>query len=261
VLKVPYSINVTGLGTALHKEGIRKKLILLLYKFACKQAKVVFFENGQDQQSFIQYNIIQQEKTCVLHGAGVNLEEYPFHEYPVDKEIHFLYIGRLMKEKGMDELLSAADRIKRKYSNVIIDIAGIKEDQYEDKIQELAKKNILRYHGYQSDVRPLIAKSHCLVLPSYHEGMSNTLLEAAAMGRPLITTEIPGCKEAVHELTNGILIPAGDKDCLYRAMEQFLILPYETKKAMGIASRRHMEAEFDKQVIVKQTIDRLFITE
>lgn len=256
--KVPYAVNITGLGTAFQTEGLLKRLIVRLYKTACKRAKVVFFENEENQRVFVEHRIVPQEQTCKLNGAGVNLEEYPFCAYPPeDGELRFLFVGRVMKEKGVDELFEAARRIRREHPSVSFDVVGPFEDDYKEKIDRLVGEGVIRYHGFQSDVRPFYERCHCFVLPSYHEGMANTLLEAGATGRPLITSDIPGCREAVVNGRSGILAPPREEAALYRLLKEFIQLSYKEKQDMAQASYRHVSASFHKQAVIAQTLGRL----
>ena len=254
---VPYAVNITGLGTAFQSESMIKKLVTFLYKIALKKAKVVFFENIGNKQTFLDLHILKGKQICVLNGAGVNLAEYPFCEYPSGEEIRFLFIGRVMKEKGVDELFEAAERIKQQRSDVFFDIVGPLEDDYKSRLEELVQKGVIVYHSYQKDVKPFIEKCHCFVLPSYHEGMANTLLEAGAMGRPLITSNIHGCLEAVEEERNGYLAEAKNAEALLRQLEKFLELSYEERKGMGQASREVVQERFDKKKVVGKTIREL----
>lgn len=257
MLHIDYAINITGLGTAFQSENITKKLVCFLYKRACKRAKVVFFENEGNREVFIKHHLIKERQFCVLHGAGVNLDEYPLTPYPEDqKTIRFLFIGRVMKEKGIDELLEAAINIKSEFSNVEFDIVGTMEDDYKQKLEQMTQQKIVHYYGFQSDVKPYIKNSHCFVLPSYHEGMANTLLECASMGRPLITSNIHGCKEAIYD--NGYLCKVQDSHDLYCQLRKFIQLDYNNKKLLASNSRKHMEDIFDKKKVVNQTIKQLF---
>lgn len=253
--KVPYIVNITGLGTAFQGNGILKKVIVALYKVALGRVKNVLFENEGNKQVFIENHIIKEETAVVMNGAGVNLEEYPFKPMPEEGPIRFLFIGRVMKEKGVDELFEAAKRIKKEYDNVEFDVVGPFEDDYEKVVKELQAEGTINYYGYQEDVRPFIAKCHCFVLPSYHEGMANTLLEAAAMGRPLITSNIHGCKEAVKD--NGHVIDIANSKSLYKQLTYFLELDSNTRRAMGNKSREHMKIKFDKVKVVNMTIKEM----
>ncbi|OLR59209.1 glycosyl transferase [Anaerostipes sp. 494a] len=258
IQKIPYAINITGLGTAFQTENFVKKMVIFLYKMSCKKAKTVFFENEGNQRVFLKHRIITRNQTCLLPGAGVDLEEYDLTEYPKDsKKIRFLFIGRIMKEKGVDELFKAAVNIKKIYPNIFFDIVGPMEDDYKNRIDSLVENGILYYYGYQENVKPFIEKSHCFVLPSYHEGMANTLLEAGAMGRPLITSRIHGCMEAVEDGKNGYLVNIRDAKDLELKLKDFIETEYKTKKRMGQASRKRMETVFDKKIVVRKTMEGL----
>lgn len=259
LLKIPYAINITGLGSAFQNDNLLRKMIIGWYKFVCERVKVIFFENEGNKQTFIDFNIVEESKTCVLNGAGVNLNDFYFSEYPdSDDKIHFLFIGRIMKEKGIDELFWAIEKLHKQNNNIVLDVLGGYEDNYQIVINDLVRRGIINYYGVQNDVRPFIKQSHCFVLPSYHEGMANTLLENGAMGRPLITSNIHGCKEAIDGNKNGFLVKVKDKEDLYKKMEYFINLNYKEKKEMGFNSRRHIEKNFNKEKVVEKTINQLF---
>lgn len=258
LLKIPYAANITGLGTAFQRDGMLKRLVTFMYKTALKRVKTVFFENSENMRVFQDEKIIKPSQCCLLNGAGVNLEHYSFTEYPVQTEpTRFLFVGRVMREKGMDELFSAMERLRSEGVNCTLDVVGIYEENYEPKIRAFEAEGWLHYHGYQNDVRPFIAASHCFVLPSWHEGMANTNLECAAMGRPLITSRIHGCMEAVEENKSGLLCEPQNADSLYKAMKRFSELSAEERAAMGRAGRAHMEKIFDKRKVVKATLKGL----
>lgn len=251
--KVNYAVNITGLGTAFQNNNLLKKLVIYMYKCALKKVKVVFFENIENKEIFVDEKIVEEKKTCCLNGAGVNLEEYPFTPYPLESElIRFLFIGRIMKEKGIDEFLYAAKELKKEYPNVEFDIVGPMEERYKDIIDKYVDDKIINYYGFQEDVRPFIARCHCFVLPSYHEGMANTLLEAGAMGRPLITSDIHGCKETI--CNNGYIVNSEDKENLHSIMKKFIEDNYSQKIEMGSNSRKYMKKIFDKKIIIKNTL-------
>lgn len=255
IRNVDYVANITGLGTGFQKEGLLKRFIIRLYKIALKNCRVIFFENEDNQNSFINSGITTREKTFKLSGAGVNLTEHSFVQYPEEcNAIRFLFIGRLMKEKGLDEFLEVAEKIKSENKKIQFDIIGPNEEDYNNRIEHLQQKKIINYYGYQKHVRPFVKSAHCLVLPSYHEGMANALLECGAMGRPLITSNIPGCKEAVIDGQNGYLTNVADINDLYINMKKFIDLDYGLKAEMGRVSRLHIESTFDKQEVVRETI-------
>lgn len=256
--KVPYAINITGLGTAFQNDNMIKKLVVFLYKLACKKAKVIFFENAENKNVFLENQIIKESKACLLPGAGIDLKEYPMTPYPEEsRNIRFLFIGRVMKEKGVEELFKAAKNIKKIYPEASFDIVGPMEDDYKDRIHSLVRNGIIYYYGFQEDVKPFIKKCDCFVLPSYHEGMANTLLECGAMGRPLITSRIHGCMEAVREGENGYLVDVKDARGLEDKIKDFIELSYEEKKKMGEMSRKVMVEGFDKKDVVLMTVREL----
>ena len=168
--KIPYAVNITGLGTAFQKQGTLRKFVTFLYKTALKKAKVVFFENAANRQIFIDEKIVPEGKCCLLSGAGVNLERYTYAPYPMAEPVRFLFMGRVMKEKGVEELFAAMERLRREGETCSLDVLGSYEENYAEQIRNFEAEGWLRYHGYQKDVRPFIAQTHCFVLPSYHEG-------------------------------------------------------------------------------------------
>ena len=258
LLRIPYAVNITGLGTAFQKQGMLRKLVTFLYRTALKKARVVFFENSGNRQIFLDEGIVAENKTCLLSGAGVNLEHYAYAPYPEAGTTRFLFVGRVMKEKGVEELFAAMERLNAEGADCCLDVLGGYEENYADTIRNYEQQGWLHYHGYVTDVRPFIEKAHCFVLPSNHKGMANTNLECAAMGRPLITSDIPGCKEAVVERESGLLCKPKDPDSLYETMKYFLTIPSDQRAQMGKAGRRHMEEVFDKKKVVEMTVKNLF---
>ena len=256
--KIPYFVNVQGLGTAFQSQPMAF-IATKLYKAGIKKAKAVFFENQANADEFVNRGIIRKEKEVVLNGAGVNLDLYQYQPYPPEDDgVHILYLGRIMKEKGMDETFAAMKIVKEKYGDkVTFDVVGFFEDEYKETVEKLAADGVIVFHGFQPNPRPYYATTHAVMLASYHEGMSNVLLEAAATGRALISTDIPGCRETVEEGKTGYLCKKQDVDTLVNCMEKLLNLTTDERKAMGLAGRRKMEAEFDKNIIVNQTVDTI----
>ena len=257
-LKIPYAMNITGLGTAFENEGLLKKMVVAMYKLSAPKAKVVFFENSANRDTFVNEGIIPESKTHVLHGAGVDVNRFSYQEYPADAEVtRFLFIGRVMKEKGIEELFSAMRQLVAEGEKTELHVVGGFEENYKATIDQYEAEGWLHYHGHQNDVRPFIGQCHCFVLPSYHEGMANTNLESASSGRPLITSDIPGCREAVVENVSGLLCEPKDAENLYGVMKRFLALSRDERKAMGLAGREHMIAVFDKQKVVEETAEEI----
>ena len=260
MVHIPYAVNITGLGSAIENGGWLKKFVLALYKPALKGARVVFFENAGNRDTLAATGVVPQGRDVVLSGAGVNLEDYPYQSYPQEGAVRFLFVGRVMHEKGVDELFAAAKRMKQEYGDgVEFHIVGSFEEGYKPLMDELEKAGVVKYHGYQSDMKRFYAMASCVVLPSYHEGMSNVLLEAAASGRPLITSDIPGCREAVEDGNSGYLCPAKDANALYGAMQRVMKLSVEQRSEMGCRGRERMEQRFSKTAVVTETIKHLEI--
>ena len=254
-MKIPYFVNVQGLGTAFQSQ-LMAMIATKMYKAGIKKAKAVFFENQANADEFVKRGIIPKEKEVVLNGAGVNLDLYQYQPYPPENNgIHILYLGRIMKEKGIDETFAAMKIIKGKYRDkVVFDVVGFFEDEYKEVVEKLEKDGVIVFHGFQPNPRPYYATAHAVVQASYHEGMNNVLLEAAATGRAVITTDIPGCREAVNEGVNGYLCKKHDVDTLAACFENILNLTFDERKSMGKAGRQKMEKEFDKKSIVQQTV-------
>ena len=255
MLGIPYCVNVQGLGTMFQNE--RSALVAgTLYREALKGAHTVFFENAENAHEFLRRRILRKDRITLLHGAGVNLNYHQMQAYPPEDDgVHFLYLGRLMKEKGVEELFTAAEAVKAKYGEAVhFDLVGFFDDDMKDRVEELAAQGIVSFHGFQEDPRPWYGRAHCVVLPSWHEGMSNVLLEAAATGRALITTDIPGCREAVLPGKSGFLCKKQDPESLIEAMEEFLARTGEERRQMGVQGRKRMERNFDRRAVIEKTV-------
>lgn len=255
-LRIPYCVNVQGLGTAFQKPLI-SQLVTAMYRVAVKKAKVVFFENGDNAAIFREKKITPAAQQKLLNGAGVNLGFYARQPYPDNNPIRFLYLGRIMREKGIDELFSAVRRLRGDGEKFVLDLVGFFEDGYKQEVQRLTDEGIAVFHGFQSDARPYYGAADCVVLPSYHEGMSNVLLEAAATGRPVITSDISGCREAVDPERSGFICPVRDAEELYCAMKRFLALGRGARGEMGLAGYRWMRAHFSKEEVIAETMQAI----
>ena len=253
--KISYSVNVQGLGTAFQSK-LMSIAASIMYKAGLKKSNVVFFENEANAKEFTNRKIIPQSKVLVLNGAGVNLESYKNQPYPEEDDgVHIMYLGRIMKEKGCSETFEAMRIVKEKYKEkVVFDVVGFFEDAYKEEVEKMAEDGVIVFHGFQPNPRPYYANSHCVVLASYHEGMSNVLLEAASTSRAVITSDIPGCREAVDEGVTGYLCKKQDVKTIVEAMEKFLSLSKEERELMGKKGREKMEREFEKYSVVEKTI-------
>lgn len=252
----PLIANVTGLGDAIENGGWLQKLTVSLYKIGVGKAKQVFFQNPSNKEVCLRFGIAD-ERAIVLPGSGVNLEHHIYQEYPADGVIKFLYIARLQKDKGTGELFEAAKAIKAKFPLTEFQVLGWKDGEYESQLNELTAKGIINYLGTTSDVRPYLKDVHCTIMPSYHEGMSNVNLESAANGRPVITTDVPGCRETVDDGVTGILVKVKDTNSLIEGVERFLAMSYEQRKQMGLEGRKKVEREFDRQIVIDAYLDAI----
>ncbi len=246
---VPQVANITGLGDALENKGWLRSLTIMLYRLGLSKSQKVFFQN-QYNRDFCKTNGIVGVNTGLLPGSGVNLNYHQFQPYPKDGEVKFVFMGRLIHDKGAVEYLDAVEAIGRKYSKVQFWILGMYDDEYKERIESLIKQGYLEYIPSKQDIRPVLSDVHCSIMPSYHEGMSNVNLESAANGRPVITTDVPGCKETVDDGITGYLVESRNSNSLISAIEKFINKPYEDKKLMGQAARKKVESEFDRQIVV-----------
>lgn len=251
---IPYAVNITGLGAAFQNKGALQQMVTVMYRIALKKVRVVFVENSEVRKILITKKIVPDRKIHVLSGAGVNLDDFTYTDYPKNDIFSFLFVGRVMKAKGIDELLEAVRRLNREGLICKLHLVGFSEENYRSEIQRGCREGWLVDHGLQKDVRPFIAESDCFVLPSWHEGMANTNLESAASGRPVITSDIPGCREAVVDGVTGFLCERKNTDSLCNAMRRMYQTPREERIRMGLAGRRNMEEKFDKKDVVRETL-------
>lgn len=260
LLGIPYIPNITGLGTAVEHPGMLQRLTTFLYRIGVVGASAILFQNTDNRQFFLDRNIMPKKARIVLlPGSGVNLVSHPVLPYPRGEEKHFLFVARILKEKGIDLYLAAAKRIRKKYPEAVFHICGGCDDgSYVERIQQAQAAGDVVWHGHQKDMTPFLEQACCLVHPSYYpEGMSNVLLEAAACGRPIIATDRSGCRETVDPGKSGYVIPIKDEDALVAALEDFLSKPWEVQRAMGLAGRTKMETEFDRSVVVQMVKDEI----
>lgn len=249
--KKPVIMNITGIGTSLTNSKL-KHIVIRLYKYACRKVRLVFFQNESNHKFFVSNKLVEPNKTKIIPGSGVNINKFkPMEKQNQDGITRFLFVGRIMKEKGIEEYLEVADKITKKYSNTEFQILGpFEQEKYKDTILNTNNHRI-KYLGISNDVRNEIREIDCIVHPTFYpEGMSNVLLEGAAMGKPLIASNIPGCKEIIDDRVNGYLFEPRNVKQLIDKIEKFLALDYEAKKQMGLAGRKKVEKEFDRKIVV-----------
>lgn len=254
---VPYISTITGLGSAFERTGLFKRMIVAMYTMAFRKVSCVFFQNETNKKIFEECGIIKNHKTKMVSGSGVNLKAHPFTEYPAETDgTLFLYMGRNMKEKGTDELLQAAYHFKDR-QDVRFLLLGYSEEDYKDVLTDYESKGILSTHDFVPDVNEYVARASAVVLPSYHEGMSNVLQEASAMGRPVIASNIPGCREIFEEGVTGFGCEPGSAESLIAAMERFLALPREERAIMGQRAHDKVEREFNRENVVQAYVEEI----
>lgn len=257
IKKVPYIVNVTGLGSAVENNSLLQKLIVILYRVALKDVKTIFFQNFENKDFFEKHKIALG-KHRLLPGSGVNLNDYQVAVYPDSKVIKFVFVARIMKEKGIDQYLEMAEAIQKKFSNIEFHICGFCEQDYKAKLEEDSQKGIIKYHGMVRDMRNIYNQMHCVIHPTYYpEGLSNVLLEASAVGRPIITTNRSGCREVIEDGINGFLVKERDSKDLIKKVEKFISLPREKKEAMGLAGRKKVEKEFDRNIVIEKYLEAI----
>ncbi|MGI5971089.1 MAG: glycosyltransferase family 4 protein [Oscillospiraceae bacterium] len=254
-LKTPYINNITGLGSVLTMKGFIKKLVILMLREAIKKSSCVFFQNSENMELAKRLRLYKG-RSILIPGSGVNIDRFPVQDYPSQSGITvFNYIGRVLSEKGIDDYIEAAKLIKSERPDTEFNIIGFiepAEKRFAGKLKELERAGIIFYRGNQQDVRPFIARSHCMIHPSkYGEGMSNVLLENASSGRPAITTDIAGCRETVLDGVTGFIYQAGNVNELVEKIRAFLRLPDSARKAMGLNGRRKIEKEFNRKYVVE----------
>lgn len=256
VTNVPYVTNITGLGTALENKGILQILTKNLYKVALKKVNMLFFQN-EENKTFFQENVYNLSQHKVLPGSGVNINHFGKLSYPNDKNgVSFVFISRIMKEKGIEYYLEAAEHIKKKYPSTSFHICGFCEEEYEGKLQFFEDKGVIKYHGMIDDVRSVLEFSHCIIHPSYYpEGLSNVLLESASCGRPIITTNRSGCREVVDHEVNGYITNVKNSEELISSIEMFLKLSNSEREMMGNNSRKKIEKDFDRKIVVSEYLN------
>jgi len=254
---ITYIVNITGLGSAVEKPGMLQRITINLYRLAMRKANCIFFQN-KGNQDFFEGRGINSRAHRLIPGSGVNLKKFVVAPYPVAGPVKFLYISRIMKEKGIEEYFAAARYFRSMRKDVEFHILGACEENYVMQLASLANEGIVVYHGQQKDVRPYLAEASCLIHPTFYpEGMSNVVLEAASSGRPVITTRRHGCMEAVNDGCTGFLFAERDTKGLLDAINKFLSLTVEQRAEMGHMARLKMENEFDRNIVVNAYLEEI----
>ena len=255
--KIPYVVNITGLGSAVENPGILQKITVGLYKVALKNAKKVFFQNEENEKFMLNKGIVKSDYD-LLPGSGVNIDKYVVTEYPNGETVDFVFVSRIMKEKGIDQYLDAAIEIRKRHPETRFHICGFCEEMYEEKLKTLNDNGTIIYHGLVKNMSEIYEKMSCTIHPTYYpEGLSNVLLESAASGRPIITTNRSGCREVVDNGINGYVVEEKNSKDLIEKIEMFLMKSVEERKAMGLAGRNKVEKDFNRQIVIKKYLGEL----
>ena len=261
-LRIPIINTITGLGVTFIKGNFKMALAKLLYRISLPKSEKIFFENKDDQQLFLKSKLVTQNNIDLLPGSGVDLTNF----YPCRDKANrttgfvFLMICRILTYKGVYQYIEAARRVKAKYTDVKIQLLGPIIKNHEaaisrERLNRWIRKGDVDYLEEVSDVRPYIEAADSIVLPSFREGLPKTLLEAAAMAKPIIATNVPGCNEVVEDKVNGLLCKVKDVEDLVEKMIWMIEQPKEDRDAMGAASRRIAEIKFDEQIVIHKYID------
>ncbi len=267
MLGIPVISNISGLGTVFLNDDLSSKIARFLYKIALKVPEKVFYQNAHDRELFIDSNLVKEEKTDLLPGSGIDTEKFK----PLEKNkentnvLRFLFIARLVKDKGIVEFVRAAKQISVQRSAFSIEeerevefyilgafYPGNPTAITETEMKVWEEEGYVKYLGVSDDVKTLIAEADCIVLPSYREGLSRVLLEAASMAKPIITTNVPGCREVVDNGVNGYLCEVKDADSLAEQMEKMILLSDEVRSEMGRKGREKVMKEFDEKIVIRK---------
>ncbi|MFM0138614.1 glycosyltransferase family 4 protein [Caballeronia grimmiae] len=256
--RVPSIAVTTGLGYVFIQKSRTAQIAKRLYRFAFRFPREVWFLNRDDHQAFVDENLLAHpDRARRLHGEGVDLDDFALAPLPRREDFVFILIGRLLWDKGVAEYVEAARRLRRRYPHARFQLLGpVGVDNpsaiSRTDVEAWEHENIVEYLGEANDVRPLVAAADCVVLPSYREGVPRTLMEASAMGRPIVATDVPGCREVVEHGVNGFLCEVKSADSLAEQLERMLTLPFEEREAMALRGREKVAREFDEKKVVER---------
>ena len=253
---------ITGLGTVFINESWLTKLIKYLYRFSLKSSSTIFFQNNDDRELFINNKLVKLECCKTTPGSGIDLSKFKQTKLPKKKNLVFLFIGRMLKDKGVIEYIDAAKIIKKKYSNVCFQLLGPtgSENRSAISLNEIKKwhdKKVIEYLGETNNIVNFLNDATCIVLPSYREGTSRALLEAAAVGRPIIATDVPGCREIINDCESGFLCKVKDPEDLADKMEKMITLSHESRAIMGNNGRLKVEKEYKEEKVLEYFVDAI----
>lgn len=248
--------NITGISSAISTLWL-ENILFYFQKLSLKNAACVFFQNQENKKLYIEKNIYNGN-SVLLPGSGVNLFINKLEKYPENcNTLKFLLVMRVMQDKGINELIEAIKILRKTFDNLEFHVVGMCEDGYEKKVEKWSEEGLIIYHGQQDDVHAYMKACHGLIHPSYHEGLSNVCLEAAATGRPVLASKIPGCIETFDEGITGLGFERQNVKSLVTAIIKFIKMPYSEKEKMGLLGRMKVEKEFDRKIVVDNYIKEI----
>jgi len=262
ILGIPVISNISGLGTVFLNQNISSKIARQLYRFSLYYPKIVFFQNAEDKELFIRKKLVKKSKAKLLPGSGINTNNFmptkSIQQGDKEKSIQFLFIARLLKDKGIQEFVKASRKVCTQYSGTISIKFNILGSYYPNnptaitrrEMEAWQEEGVINYLGESDNVKSIIAKSDCIVLPSYREGLSRVLLEASSMEKPIVTTNVPGCKDVVVDGLTGYLCEVKDSQSLATQMMKIISMTQSQRLTMGKKGREKMIAEFDEKIVV-----------
>jgi glycosyltransferase involved in cell wall biosynthesis len=265
LLGIPVINNVSGLGTAFIKEGWLARLLTFMYSVAFRRSRTIFFQNPDDLELFLGLGVVQGHQARLLPGSGVDLTHFRSSPSPQQAGgFRFLLVARLLWDKGIGEYIEAARLLRDEAPEVRCQLLGFADAENRTaidraQVQKWVEEGVVDYLGHAADVRPFITAADCIVLPSYREGLPRVLLEAAAMAKPLIATDVPGCRHLVQDGRNGFLCTVRDSNSLAEAMLKMARLPADERQRMGAFARSNVEEEFDERIVIDRYL--LAVTE
>lgn len=262
-LNIPCINNISGLGTLFIKEGFATLVAKLLYKISQNHPKHIFFQNNEDHEHFLKLGLVKKEKSSVLPGSGVDTVRFsPREKEQNDGKFVFLLIARMLKDKGIVEFVKAAEIVKSTCNHCEFQLLGFMDDKNRSAVthkemSEWIEQGNVKYLGPTDKVEDFIACADCVVLPSYREGTPRSLLEAASMGKPLITTDTPGCRNVLIDNENGYFCKVKDPNDLAQKMKKMVELPHDQIKKMGERSRRLIIEKYDVKLVIWEYLKRV----
>jgi glycosyltransferase involved in cell wall biosynthesis len=257
LLGIPVVNNIAGLGAVFIRDNWLTRLVKQFYGTSLSRSRHVFFQNNEDMRQFVEQGLVEKDKVSRLPGSGIDLSTFSYA--PMlrleNRPLHFLLVARLLWDKGVGEYIEAARMVHRQYPTAKFQLLGFLDVKNptavsSEQMNEWVEEGVVEYLGVADDVKPYLAAADCVVLPSYREGVPRSLLEAAAVGRPIVTTDAVGCRDAVDDGMNGLICRTGDAEDLADKLLQMIEMSPEARERMGLAGRRKIELEFDEKIVI-----------